>query len=235
MAVYRIADINMKINPESLYTKNLLCNYIVNTENFDVEISITKNDIEFEVEISNGVAYDICEATAIFRKICNLLLYDFNGIFLHSATIIYKGRAYAFVAPSGTGKTTHIMLWKRLFKDKIKILNGDKLLMRIQNKKIIAYGNPWQGKENLGENSSCELGGIYILRRSQKNFVENISPYKALENLINSTIFPKDVEGKNKVIDFFEKIIEKIDVCILNCNMETDAVYTALLRIEKGD
>lgn len=235
MAVYRIADINLKISPESIYTKNLLFDYLINTESFDFEISITKNDIESEVKISNGVSYDICEATAIFRKICNLLLYDFNGIFLHSATIIYNDKAYAFVAPSGTGKTTHIMLWKKLFGDKVKILNGDKLLMRIQNGKIIAYGNPWQGKENFGENTNCEFGGIYILKRSQENFTENISPHKALQNLINSTVFPKAVEGKNKVIDFFEKVIEKTDICILNCNMETNAVYTALSRIEKGD
>ena len=42
--------------------------------------------------------------------------------------ISFDGQGIAFAAPSGTGKTTHIKLWQRLYGDRVEIINGDKPL-----------------------------------------------------------------------------------------------------------
>ena len=45
---------------------------------------------------------------------------------MHGAVIEYEGNGYMFSADSGTGKTTHILLWRKFLGDKVKIVNGDK-------------------------------------------------------------------------------------------------------------
>jgi hypothetical protein len=155
-------------------------------------------------------------------------------MFLHAATVIYKEGAYAFSAPSGTGKTTHILKWKKLFGDNVRILNGDKLFLRCIDDEIIAFGNPWQGKENLGENLKCPLKGIFVLKRDKTNYVRRLSAIEALKSLVDSTLFPKDREGRIKQLDFLEKLISKIHVLELHCNLDDESVYTALSAIE-GD
>jgi hypothetical protein len=99
---------------------------------------------------------------------------------------------------------------------------------------IVAYGGPWQGKENLGENLSCPLKGIFVLKRDETNFVRSLSQIEALKSLVDSTLFPKDKEGRIKQLDFLDKLISKVQVFELHCNLEDEAVCTAVSVIE-GD
>ena len=138
------------------------------------------------------------------------------------------------MAPSGTGKTTHILLWQEFLSDKMSILNGDKLLIRKEGCKYVAYGNPWQGKENLGSNTSCQLNGIFFLERSTTNISTDINTPDAVQRLINATVFPGDIDGRIRVIDFIGELISDIDISLLKCTIHKDAVEAALSRIEGG-
>lgn len=227
MSVFKIADIAFEIESKNKEVMRFLAPYACD-ERAQAEIKISDEDIEYERRFGCNTDGFALEATAILRKVCDTLLYRFDGMFLHAATVIYDGGAYAFSAPSGTGKTTHILKWKKLFGDKARILNGDKLFLRCRGGDIVAYGNPWQGKEDLGENLNCPLKSIFVIKRDETNFVKKLSAIEALVSLVDSTLFPKDRDGRNKQLDFLEKLVSNVKVFELHCNLEDEAVYTAL-------
>ena len=232
MSVFKIADVAFEFRSENKEIMGFLAPYSC-FDKPEVKIEITDADIEYEKQFSCCDNKFALEATAVLRKFCDILLYRFDGMFLHAATVIYNGGAYAFSAPSGTGKTTHILKWKKLLGDKVRILNGDKLFLRLLNGSVVAYGNPWQGKENLGENLNCPLKGIFVIKRGETNFAQRLSAIDALKSLVGSTLFPKDREGRTKQLDFLDTLISKIPVYELHCNLEDEAVYTAISAIEE--
>ena len=231
MPIYKIANINIKTNPRSQYLTTLLKDYETDENNFDFTVTVTENDIINEKEIAPNFPDFLYESSATLRKISKEIFNNYNGVLFHSVAIEYRGKAYIFTAKSGTGKTTHIMLWKKCLGDKVKIINGDKPFIRFINDKSIVFGCPWQGKENLGENTSCELGGIFFLQRAKENSVETLPKEKSLFPLLNACDFPKNSIGKIKAMDFIEKLTKNIPVFLLKCNMDDDACYTALSAI----
>ena len=92
-------------------------------------------DISNNVENSNDEFLDIHDGLAK-----NIVKYD--GFVIHGACILYKDNAYLFIAPSGTGKTTHIRLWIKHLKDLV-VINGDKPIIRLINTLPYIYGTPW--------------------------------------------------------------------------------------------
>ena len=69
---------------------------------------------------------------------------------VHAAVIEHDGRAYAFAAPSGTGKTTHVQQYLARFGDKNRVICGDKPIFGWKTVHFFAYGTPWNGQEKLG-------------------------------------------------------------------------------------
>lgn len=233
MAVYQIAGLRWKIALKTPYAVRHMHDYLADGDDFDEELVITKDDILFEQSLATGSAACSVEFTAILRKVCHALLYRYDGLFLHAATLMYNGKAYAFTAPSGTGKTTHCKLWRSVLgEDKVRFLNGDKLLLRFQDGRPIAYGNPWQGKEDYGENGQCELNAIFIVQRAEENSVFPAPPSESLRQLLRATVFPNDGEGKLKLLDRLEQILNTVKIGVLNVNMDPDAVETALSFVE---
>lgn len=234
MAVYKIADLNIKIECHGDYLKYLLKNYICDYAECDFEVVATDNDIQAERIIASGFTDEMYESSAVLRKISGKILADYDGILFHGAAIEYKSKAYLFCAPSGTGKTTHIMLWKKALKDEVTILNGDKPFVRMIDDVPIIYGSPWKGKENLGTNSLCKLESIIFINRSEKNYARPLSPDESLFRLLPCTAYPKNSVGKLKTLEFLENLSAKIKFVDLFCNMEYNAYRTALNALTEG-
>ena len=90
-----------------------------------------------------------CESDSLITSICDRMPF-YDMFLMHAAVVAVDGVAYIFTAPSGTGKTTHTMLWKKHFGDRAVIVNGDKPLIRLQGGKVYVCSTPWKGKEELG-------------------------------------------------------------------------------------
>ena len=232
MPIYKIADLKIALTPRSAFVQRAMAPYLTQEQAPDLEIDVSDEDIAYEKQLSGVMHNGVCESTAIFRKLCHRVLFDFNGIFLHSAVIVSAGKAYAFVAPSGTGKTTHIRLWKKVFGEDVYILNGDKPLIREIDGKFIVFGNPWQGKENYGVNAQCELAGIYLLNRAEQNSISKPTSIRLFHALIHATVFPESADGRMRVMDFFERMLTRTKVLTLNCNMQDEAAYVAKRGME---
>ena len=77
-----------------------------------------------------------------------------------------------FYGPSGTGKTTHMLNWFKLLKDRAVPVNGDKPLIKLENGKFSAYPTPWCGKEKIRGNKKAPVKAVCFINRSKENRAE---------------------------------------------------------------
>ncbi|MBO7310031.1 MAG: hypothetical protein J6U86_01400, partial [Clostridia bacterium] len=150
-----MADINICIDNKYDYVKNLCRNYIVDKmPEPDMVISVSEEVIKEEMSIAEiNVTPGYAEGICVYREICKRLPIEFGAYLFHSAVIEYNGDGFAFAAKSGTGKSTHIMLWRKAFGEDVHVVNGDKPILRFIDDKLYAYGTPWCGKEGWQTNT----------------------------------------------------------------------------------
>jgi len=165
------------------------------------------------------------ERLLVYRDIVEKLL-PYNVLLLHGAAVSIDNKGIIFSAPSGTGKTTHIKLWKEVYGDRFIIINGDKPLIKFEDEGIYVYGTPWQGKENYGSNTYAKLEAICFLNRSGQNSIERIRYDESIPKLFHQSYNPKTSEGKIKRMELISKM-KDIQFYSLNCNMEPDAAKVA--------
>lgn len=97
-----------------------------------------------------------------------LLLAQRHGCFvLHSASLLYKEKAWLFSGMSGAGKSTHTALWHDTFHT--PLLNGDLNMLGKEGKKFVVYGLPWCGTSKIHTTQNYELGGITFLKKDANN------------------------------------------------------------------
>lgn len=150
-----------------------------------------------------------------------------DGILMHGAAICACGGAYIFTAPSGTGKTTHISRWLKLYGENVFVLNGDKPLIRHIDDSFIVYGTPWCGKERLGANTKAPLKGIALLSRADENSIEAVNAGDYLSPIMRQVYFHREGECISNVMDFLDKMLSSVPVYSLKCNISDDAARVA--------
>ena len=86
---------------------------VPDTSPCDLEIEVPVEAILAEQQASQTRAsLPYCESLCVYRSI-SLELLRYRTMLMHSAVISCDGRGYAFCARSGTGKSTHIALWRQ--------------------------------------------------------------------------------------------------------------------------
>jgi len=159
-------------------------------------------------------------------------LLKFDGMLLHASAVMMDGWAYLFSAPSGTGKSTHTTLWRRVFgEDRALILNDDKPALRFENGRFYAYGTPWSGKTDMNLNRRVPLAGICMLGRGETNVIEPFVGSDAVHALLEQTIRPKHPVLSLKLLDLVDKLFTEVPVWKMKCNMDPEAAqvsYTAM-------
>lgn len=170
---------------------------------------------------------EYCEFLALYVKICDRLL-DYDTLFMHAAVIEHKGFAYAFTAPSGTGKSTHIKLWLDNCKDAIKIINGDKPLIRMENDRFIVYGSPLKGKEGWGMNTSAPLKAICFVERSDQDHLEPLNNESVIIKKLSSQLhYPSGQSAAEHQLELLDKLIRKVRFFTLKCTPNPSAFNEA--------
>ncbi len=217
MPCYKIADVTVSITPQSEYFKEMLSPWLTQEEKAD----LTLPSFSPEREIPDTL-----------RSLSDALLRQFDGLYLHAGALRYKGKVYLFIAPSGTGKSTHLSLWKQHVGEKAEILCGDKPLLRRIDGVWKVYGTPWKGKERQGINDSGILGGLFLLSRGEQNEVAPLSLLHALPELVRSTVFPDDMEGRGKLLELLESLLQSVRLARLTCTQDKRAVDTVKQYIE---
>lgn len=145
-------------------------------------------------------------------------------IMLHSASILYNGKAWLFSGQSGTGKSTHTNLWNKLWDT--PLINGDLNLIRAtaDNGQFFIYGTPWCGTSEICDNEVHELGGIVFLKQAPSNYCKELSPDERRLNIFQRLITPMWTEEMlDNVLAMIDNIADVIFIRRLFCTPEDEA------------
>ena len=170
------------------------------------------------------------ENASVYHQIAERLP-EFDAMLIHGSAIALEGQAYLFLAPSGTGKSTHARLWRERFGGRAVMVNDDKPMLRFRDGRAFICGTPWQGKHDLGNNISVPLRAVCILRRSPRNHIEPLSPMAAFPALLQQCYSFEDPRHAERMLHLAERLAASVPAFFLGCNMEPGAAETAYAGI----
>ncbi len=224
-----LSDLNVKIEYKSDYIKTLCKDYLSEFDTADICVKHDENSILKEKDALPSMYYQSCESNCIHRSIAENLP-QFNRFVFHGAAIEHYGKAYVFTAPSGTGKTTHIRLWKKYLGDSVKIINGDKPIIKVDTSCTV-YGTPWCGKEGYQQNSSAPIGAICVLKQSKTNNIKRIDNSQALKHLMPQVYMPSGELPLSQTLSLMGKVIENVPIYMLECDISETAFKTSYNKL----
>lgn len=238
MVVFTIRLADEIIGVESIYdsTKTFCQDYVIDEEpNFrvvitekDISEEQIKSDAQRQREGLGALVYPepYLETLALYRKVVDLLL-EKAIILFHGSVIAVEEEAYLFTAPSGTGKSTHVRLWREYFGNQAVMVNDDKPLIRLDGDKAMVYGTPWMGKHNLGNNIAYPLKAICHLQRGQTNRIAKIDFSSLYPVLLQQIQRPIEIGQMSKLLTCIDTLGQKVDFYQLFCTISTEAVQLA--------
>lgn len=196
-----------------------------------IHISVTDEELEMErraqmYEFSDGYLETVC----MYRKLA-LEMLTYGVFIMHASVLEVDGEGYAFLAPSGTGKTTQTRLWLEHFGARARVVNGDKPLIRARQEgdswNFVAYGTPWNGKEGMGCNASVKLKALYMLERAPQPECIPAPQAYSIDRLFRQLLMPEKEEQMETLLEMADKVIEALPMYILRCNMKDESVVAA--------
>ncbi len=225
----KIADFNFFIENINPGVEKACKQYLISDNEYcGIAFSMTEADITVE-EGNGNFSKAYLEYIAICRKIAEIIPLH-NAFLLHSAVFDVDGTGVAFAAHSGTGKTTHMLLWQKLLGDRLKIVNGDKPIVRFFDEEPnnpYAYGTPWNGKEHLGCNMRTPLKHICFIERADQNSCERVSKTDAVNLIFNQVYMPKDPMAAMNTVGLIDRLLSSCELWKIKCNMDISAAETA--------
>lgn len=151
-----------------------------------------------------------------------------RGVYvLHSASVVLDGRVYAFSAPSGTGKTTHAALWRRVAG--AADFNGDQLAIRTEEGAALACGLPWCGSSGISRPGVLPLGGVFFLERANENRAEPVHGLQKLLLLAQRMMADHFTPGAlGRTLNALAPTARALPCARLFCRMDEEAARTAV-------
>lgn len=151
-----------------------------------------------------------------------MLIFAFAGshhdtLLIHASLVRQNGYGYAFIAKSGTGKSTHVSLWLQHLPG-CDLMNDDNPIIRILDGEPYIYGGPWSGKTPCYRNVKARLGAITRIDRASENSIDKLSPIEAFASVLPSCSTMKwDEAIFPQICDTVTKIIETTSIYTLHC------------------
>lgn len=196
----------------------------------DITISVSGKDIDdFRCRFNPNTSKFSCAWGIVLEKLSEWLPSQ-NAFLLHSATFDIDGVGVAFSARSGTGKTTHMLLWQQLLGNRLTVVNGDKPIVRFFDDEPnipFAYGTPWSGKERFGSDMRTPLKHICFIERSETNYVTKLEKADAVNLIIKQVYLPRDPIAVGNTMCLVDKLLSICDLWTIHCNMELNAAKIA--------
>lgn len=172
------------------------------------------------------------ETLAVYRRIADGMM-ERGVMLMHGSVIAVDGEGYMFTALSGTGKSTHVRLWRRLFGERAVMVNDDKPLVRITTDqgetlpRPRVYGTPWDGKHHLSNNIDVPLRAIVVLRRGQQNEIHPLTVQDAFPTLLQQSYRRSDPMSAIRALQLLTTLAQHVGLYELHCNMDPEAARVA--------
>lgn len=244
---YLLADVVVQI--DSLYDEvHEMCRDYQTDGPASIHVTVTVEEIEQEARMSDQQRRteglppqefppSYLETLTVYRKIATALLRQ-GVLLMHGSCIAVDGEAYLFTALSGTGKSTHVRLWRKLFGERAMMVNDDKPLIRVKSggeqphsksdgEQPIIYGTPWDGKHHLSNNIAVPLKAIVLLERGKVNTIEEVDAKTIFPTLMQQTFRPDDAFGSITMMQLISELAKHVRFYDLHCNMDPEAAVVA--------
>lgn len=225
---YLIADFVTEYTPKYNNLKELSESFIYDGER-ETQIKLSVSDSFIEQTNKRMAVPDIPKTeTFAYCNAFNRTVINRHTMLVHSSGIICGGKAYLFSADSGVGKSTHTRLWLKEFGEKVHIFNDDKPVIKINGKKVTAYGTPFDGGSGIALNESAPLEAIVFIERAEHNSIYVPSSKEIIKKLYFQTAHMVDAETAQAMLNNFDELLKSdVKFYVLRCNMESEAAHLA--------
>lgn len=236
----KIADVLMDVSSQYEMLAEYCRDYMVedSAEEVSERLVLTMEDIEKERTIAEKSGEPVStlgsqqnmpqyspqylETLAALRKIADFMP-EKNCFLMHGAVVAWKNQGYLFTAPSGTGKSTHLALWKKYLGDQAEVINGDKPILKVTEDEVWVYGTPWAGKEQWQVNKKVALKGICFLERGEKNSIQKIDSFSALPFLMRQVYFTDAPQSAGKTMELLDQMLKIVPLYKMKCDISKEA------------
>lgn len=167
-----------------------------------------------------------------------MLIFAFAGahkqtLLIHASLVRNNNFGYAFIAKSGTGKSTQVSMWLRHIAGS-DLMNDDNPIIRCIDNEFWIFGSPWSGKTQCYRNIKARLGAITRIDRATTNSVDKLPPIQAFASLLPSCSSMKwDSDIYNAICDTITKIVETTGIYTLHCLPNKEAAEVCYKAISK--
>jgi len=230
MVNIELAGFPVQFNNRFSYLENF-CRGYETAEKPIMTLSASPEEMEQERAANPGNFSDgYLEAVCLYRNLALEILKQ-DVFLLHASVIEVDAEGYAFLAPSGTGKTTQTRLWLEYFGTRARVINGDKPLIRVfprgNSWEFVAYGTPWQGKEGMGCKACVPLKALFLLERSPEPSCEPASQEYTVDHIFRQLLMPRQPDQMDRLFTLIDRFVETVPCYILRCNMKLPSVEAA--------
>ena len=143
---------------------------------------------------------------------------------MHASVVVNAGKAFLWLAKSGTGKSTHSQLWLDHVPGS-RLLNDDNPVVRVmEDGHTEVFGTPWSGKTPCYKNEHYPAGAFSEIVRCPVNRITRKSVLEAYALLYSSSSgFKADPAMSDGLNATYEKIISATPCFTLECRPDADA------------
>lgn len=223
MFVIRLAGLRVRMENRYPFVERQCREYLAEGDKADFSVSVSEEEIR-EEQRNGDFSAGYCESICLYRHICEVM--PSYGVFImHSAVVEVDGRAYAFTAKSGVGKSTHLSLWLKNIPH-ARVLNGDKPLYRAEDDgSVTVYGTPWNGKENWGYNGSAPLAAVCFIERGQANAIRRATEDETIARLMYQLYLRGNRDAVNQQLILMNELVKAVPYYILSCTVSDEAAW----------
>lgn len=229
----RLADKVIAVTANYKETKMFCGEFLIEEpEQADFEVNVTLDEMnKFRAILQKRGIESFGEKyleRITLQKLINEELSKYHVVTFHSSAIMVDQEAYLFTAPSGTGKSTHARLWRKLLGERAVMINDDKPMLRLdEDGGVTVFGTPWNGKHGLGSNVSAPLKCVCMLSQSPENRIEPQREKERFHTLFVQTYMSMsmqemDAVSMKRIMEVMEGIANK-PMWHLECNISEDA------------
>ena len=156
-----------------------------------------------------------------------------GGMLIHASLIEFRGRAVAFTAASGTGKSTHADLWCRHLG--AHMMNGDRAFLKRASEGWKAYGSPWAGSSPYVLNLEAPLAAVVTLAQAPENHIHPLGGPEVLSRLYNNVRYPFwDKDATSAALATFDALTREVPLFALDCLPNEDAARVCCQAVFGG-
>lgn len=160
---------------------------------------------------------------------------DKQTLLFHASVVARAGKAYLFLAKSGTGKSTHSSLWLKHVPG-CELVNDDNPAVGVRDGKVVVYGTPWSGKTPCYRDVEFEAGGFVRITRNTENVIKREGVVQAFAALLPSCSGVKwDKRLYRAQGDALTAIISRVPVYVLGCRPDREAAVVCSTGVGAWD